>query len=191
MMGSFLWLVAKASTFYATVAETGVETHEEGGFGFNFDILETNLINLAILIGVLLFFGRKVVGKTLSDRRERIETEIQAAEKSAQEAAAALEKEQQRLASAQAEAERIRQSAEQSAHKARENILAQAAADVQRLKETASQDLNSDRERAIAQLRASVVAMALEKVESQLEAGVDDATQQNLIDRSIALLGVR
>ncbi len=185
MMGSFLWLMAKASTFYAEVAEAGAE----GGFGLDFDILETNLINLAIIIGVLLYFGRKVVGKTLSDRRDRIETEIQAAEKRAKEAAEALAQQQQNLASAQVEAERIRKNAEQSAQKARENILAQATADIQRLKETASQDLNSERERAIAQLRASVVAMALQKVESQLQTGVDNETQQKLIDRSIGLLG--
>ncbi|MEM1254426.1 MAG: F0F1 ATP synthase subunit B, partial [Cyanobacteria bacterium P01_H01_bin.21] len=30
---------------------------EEGGFGLNFDILETNLINLVIIIGVLVYFG--------------------------------------------------------------------------------------------------------------------------------------
>jgi len=31
----------------------------------------------------------------------------------------------------------------------------------------------------------------LQKVESQLQSGVDNAAQQQLIDRSIALLGVR
>lgn len=185
MMGSFLWLVAEASTF------AGEAEAEAGGFGLNFDILETNLINLAILIGVLVFFGRKVVGKTLSDRRERIETEIQSAEKSAKEAAAALAEQQQKLTSAQAEAERIRKSAQESAEQAKEKILATVAVDIQRLKETASQDLNSERERAIASLRSSVVALALEKVESQLQSGVDDATQQKLINNSIALLGGR
>ena len=187
MMGSFLWSVAEVSTFLAEAAEVG----EEGGFGLNFDILETNLINLVIIIGVLLYFGSKVVGKTLSDRRERIETEIVAAEKRASDAATALQKQQQNLASAQAEAEKIRANAEQSAQRARENILTGATADIQRLKEAASQDLNSERERAIASLRSSVVAMALQKVESQLQTGVDESTQQRLIDRSIALLGER
>ena len=187
MMGSFLWSVAEVSTFLAEAAEVG----EEGGFGLNFDILETNLINLVIIIGVLLYFGSKVVGKTVSDRRERIETEIVAAEKRASDAATALQKQQQNLASAQAEAEKIRANAEQSAQRARENILTGATADIQRLKEAASQDLNSERERAIASLRSSVVAMALQKVESQLQTGVDESTQQRLIDRSIALLGER
>lgn len=74
---------------------------------------------------------------------------------------------------------------------AQENILAQATQDIKRLQETANQDLNSERERAIAQLRSRVVAMALQKVESQLRTQVDNAAQQQLIDRSIALLGGR
>ena len=185
-MGNFLLLVAEASAVNAEAAEAGAE----GGFGLNFDILGTNLINLVIIIGVLFYFGRNLIGKILSDRRERIETAIQSAERRAKEAVTALSEQQQKLAQAQAEAERIRKNAEESAKTARENILAQAAQDIDRLQETASQDLNSERERAIAQLRQRVVAMALQKVESQLQTGVDDAAQQRLIDRSIALLGV-
>ncbi len=186
-MGNFLLLVASSSAVEAEVAEVG----ETGGLGFNFNILDTNLINLAIIIVVLIYFGRKIVGKTLSERRERIETAIQGAERRQKEAATALSEQQQKLAQAQAEAERIRKSAEDSANVARENILTQATQDIERLKESATQDLNSQRDRAIAQLRSQVVAMALQKVESQLQSGVDNAAQQQLIDRSIALLGVR
>ena len=184
-MGNFLLLVAEASAVKSEVAEAGAE----GGWGLNFNILDTNIINLAIIIGALFFFGRKVVGKILSDRRERIETAISSAERRQKEAAAALSQQQQKLDQAQAEAKRIRNSAEESASKARENIMAAAAKDIERMKETASQDLNAERERAIAQLRQRVVAMALQKAESQLRTGVDDAAQQKLIDRSIALLG--
>lgn len=186
MMGNFLLLVAAASAIDAEVA-----AGKEGGFGLNFNILDTNLINLAIIIGVLFFFGRKVVGKTLSERRERIETAISSAERRQREAAVSLSEQQQKLAQAQAEAERIRKAAEENALVARDNIMAAAAQDIERLRETASADLNSQRERAIAQVRQRVVAMALEKVESQLRGGVDNTAQQQLIERSIALLGGR
>ena len=184
-MGTFLLLVASSGAVEAELAEAGAK----GGFGFNFNILDTNLINLAIIIGALLIYGPKVVGKILSERRVRIETAIQSAEQRQKEAAKALSEQQQKLAQAQAEAERIRAESESSAKVARENILAAAVQDVERLKETAVQDLNTERERAIAQLRQRVVAMALQKVESQLRTGVDNATQQQLIDRSISLLG--
>ncbi|MBF2004526.1 MAG: F0F1 ATP synthase subunit B [Chlorogloeopsis fritschii C42_A2020_084] len=161
----------------------------EGGFGLNLDILETNIINLAILIGVLFYFGRKVVGNTLSDRRSNIETAIREAEERLKEAAGQLSDAQQKLTKAQAEAQQIRKAAEENAQATREAILAKAAEDVQRLKETAARDLSAERERAIAQLRQQVVAMALQKAESELKSGIADNTQQTLIDRSIALLG--
>lgn len=186
-MGTFLLLMAEASAVGGEVAEAAAEH----GFGLNLDVLETNLINLAIIIGVLFYFGRKVVGKTLQERRQRIETAIKSAEQRQQEAAAKLADQQQKLAQAQAEAERIRKAAEENARGAREAILAQAAVDIERMKETAAADLNAERERAIAQLRQRVVAMALQKVESQLRTEVDEAGQQRLIDHSIALLGER
>lgn len=169
--------------------EALAETESKGGFGLNLDFLETNVINLAILIGVLFYFGRKVVGNTLSERRSNIETAIREAEERLKEAAAQLSDAQQKLTKAQAEAQQIRKAAEENAQATREAILARAAEDVQRLKETAARDLSAERERAIAQLRQQVVAMALQKAESELKSGISDNAQQTLIDRSIALLG--
>lgn len=172
---------------FATEAVAEAET--EGGFGLNLDILETNLINLAILVGILFYFGRKVLSNILSERRSNIETAIREAEAQTKNAADALSQVQEKLTQAQAEAQRIRKAAEESAQAARESILAQAAQDVERLKETAARDLDTQRERALAELRARVVALALQKVESELQSGISDETQHALIDRSIALLG--
>ncbi|MBD3882753.1 F0F1 ATP synthase subunit B [Phormidium tenue FACHB-886] len=167
------------------------EAIEEHGFGINLDILETNVINLAIIVGVLVYFGRGVLGKTLTERRAKIEEAIKDAETRKSQAAASLAEQQQKLAQAQQEATRIRTEAEARAKAAREAILAQAQEDVQRLKASAAQDLNSQQERVITELRQRVAAMALEKVESQLRSGLGNDTQQQLIDRSIATIGGR
>ncbi|MEG3959134.1 F0F1 ATP synthase subunit B [Microcoleus sp. herbarium2] len=172
-----------------TVLLLATEASGEGGFGLNFDILETNLINLVIIIAVLFYFGRGFVGKILTERRSGIQEAIQEAEKRQKDAAAALAEQQQKLTQAQAEAERIRAAAEETAKKAKEAILAQAAQDVERMRATAGQELEAERERAIAQLRSAVVSLALAKVESQLKTSLDDGAQHQLIDRSIALLG--
>ncbi|PSB39964.1 ATP synthase F0 subunit B [filamentous cyanobacterium Phorm 46] len=172
-----------------TVLLLATEASREGGFGFNFDILETNLINLVIIIAVLFYFGRGFLGKILTERRSSIEAAILEAEKRQKDAAAALAEQQQKLTQAQAEAERIRAAAEQTAVKAKEAILAQAAQDVERMKATAGQELEAEQERAIAQLRSAVVSLALERVESQLKTSLDDSAQNQLIDRSIALVG--
>ncbi|BAZ48091.1 ATP synthase F0 subunit B [Nostoc sp. NIES-4103] len=187
IMGTFLLLAAEANAVGSELAEGAAE----GGFGLNLDILETNLINLAILIGILFYFGRKVLSNILSERKSNIATAIQEAEGRLKEAQIALSQAQEQLTQAQAEAQRIRKAAEENAQKAKEATLAKAAEDVERLKQTAAADLNTERERALAELRQRVAALALQKVESELRAGIADDVQQAIIERSIAQVGGR
>ncbi|NJK37326.1 MAG: F0F1 ATP synthase subunit B [Oscillatoriales cyanobacterium RM2_1_1] len=164
------------------------EASSEGGFGLNFDILETNLINLAILVGALVYFGRGFLGKLLGDRRTDIEQAIQDAEQRLKQAAEALAEQQQNLTQAQTEAERIRQEAEDRAKLLRDQILAQSIQDVERMRTTSNQEIDAERERVATQLRSEIAARALEQAEAQLRNRLDDSTQQQLIDRSLALL---
>ncbi|MDX2244047.1 MAG: F0F1 ATP synthase subunit B [Leptolyngbyaceae cyanobacterium bins.302] len=179
MLGNFVWLVAEA----------GVEASEGGGFGLNFDILETNLVNLTIVIGVVIYFGRGFLGKALGDRRSAIEAAIKEAEERRQQAAAALAEEQQKLAQAQQEATRIRAASEERAAAAKAAILEQSEQDIQRLRESVSQDVDTERARAIAELRQRVTALALQKAEAELPSHLNDDVQRGIIDRSIAMLG--
>lgn len=174
-MGTFILLTAEAL--------------EEPGFGLNLDILETNIINLAIIIGVLIYFGRGFLGKTLSERRARIEEAIKDAEQRKRDAAAALADEQQKLAQAQNEASRIIADAEERAKLVRESVLAKAQEDIERMKASAAQDLTSQQERIVSELRQRIATLALQQVETQLKSGLSEATQQQLIDRSIAMIG--
>jgi F-type H+-transporting ATPase subunit b len=167
------------------------EAHSEveGGFGLNLNIFESNLINLSILVGILFYYGRNIVGNILSERRSKIAEQIQAVEQKKKDAVSTLAAEQKKLEEAQITAAKIRALAETNAQQAKATILAQGEKEVQRLKETAGKDLNSEQERAIAQLRERVVALALEGVESRMGSVLTDEAQRKLIDSSIAKLG--
>ena len=184
-MEFFLKLAVGASLIGSEVAEAA----EEGGFGLNLNPLETNLINLAIVLAVVVYFGRNLLGKLLSERRSAIETAIKEAEQRKKDAAIALADQQQKLAQAQAEAEKIRASAEEAAKAAKAEILAKAEQDVQRMRETAAQDLNTEQDRVVAELRQRVAALALQRVESELPSRLNESVQHQLVDRSIAMLG--
>lgn len=162
---------------------------EEGGFGLNFDILETNLINLVIIIGVLIYFGGNFFGKTLSERRSSIESAIEGAEERQKKAATALAEQRKNLEEAQAQAERIKAEAKGNAEKARAAVLAQADKDIERMKASAQQDLSSQQERALRELRQRVATLALEKAETELPNALTGDVQTRLVDQSIALLG--
>ena len=161
----------------------------EGGFGFNLDILETNVINLALLVGILVYYGGKVFGEALSQRSSRIAEQIQEAERQQQEAAAALKEQEINLAEAEKTAVKIRQEAQVNAEKTKQAILAQGDKEVERMKAAAVADLNSEQAKVIAQLKQRVAALAIEQVESQLPGMLNDEAQHQLIDRSIAQLG--
>jgi len=168
---------------------TAAAAEESSGFGLNFNILETNLINLAIVVGVVFYLARNFLGKTLTERRSQIEIAIADAEKRKKEASAALANQQQKLAQAKTEATRIKTDAEASAKAARAEIMAQSVQDIERLKASAAQDLNSQQERVMTELRQRVAALAMEKVEAQLNSGLSADTQKQLVDRSIAMMG--
>ena len=172
-------------TFFLLNAEAGAES----GFGFNFDIIETNLINLGIIFVLLIVYGGKVVGNILSERRAKIEAEIKSADARAKESKDALAVAQKNLKEAQANAVNIRKEAEANAEKAKQAILAKGEQEVERLKATAAADLSSEQDRAIAQLKSKVVQMALSKVESRMGEVLNDDKQRQLVDRSIANIG--
>ena len=164
---------------------------EESGFGLNFDIIETNLINLTILIALLIYFGKSFLGQIMADRQQAIQSAIQDAEKRHREATLALSKQKENLSQAQSMAAQIKADAEQAAKTASEQILAQAARDVKRMQDEAARDLSSQRERVLSELRQRVSALAISRVEDQLRSQMDESLQQRLIDQSIALLGGR
>jgi len=174
------------------LAEEAAEAAEaaEHGFGLNFNLLETNLINIAIVVGVLFYFGRGLLGQLLGDRRAKIEADLTAAEARAQEANVALEAAQQKLAEAQAEVERLRAEAVTNAQNAKEKILAANVAEVERIKAAAVQDLDAERDRAIAEIKERISRLAIEQVEAQLQQKLADASvQQQLADRALAQIG--
>jgi len=165
------------------------ESVEESGFGLNFDLLDTNLINLVIIIGVLIVFGRKFLGETLSARKANIQSEIQDAEARKQKAVSDLASQQQKLAQAQAEAKKLVEEAHGRAESAKVAILAQADKDIERLQAEAQRDLSSQQDKIAAELRQYVVEKAIVTAESMCRSELDDASQHQLVDRSIAMLG--
>ncbi|MBE9108314.1 F0F1 ATP synthase subunit B [Nodosilinea sp. LEGE 07298] len=161
---------------------------EAGGFGVDFNILETNLINLVIIIGVLYYFGGKFLGKTLSTRRAAIKTEIVEAEQRKQEAAAALAEQQQKLAQAQQEAKKILAEAKVTADRTRDEILEQSQIDVERMRANAAQDLTSQEARVMRELQQRIATLAIERSEAALPGQLNDDLQRRLVDSSIAML---
>jgi F-type H+-transporting ATPase subunit b len=160
-----------------------------GGFGLNLNILDTNLINLVIVIGVLVWFLRGFLGGMLERRRQTILTELNDAEMRLQAANDALVQAQQDLAAAQQKAEQIRADGQARAEAVRSDSERRTIEDMARLKQDAVADLNAEAARVTDLLRREAARQAIEKALATLAGKLDVAAQARLIDQSINTLG--
>ena len=172
-------MIASLSTVFA----------HHGGFGLNLNPLDTNLINLVIVIGVLVWFLRGFLGGMLERRRQAILSDLNDAEERLKSANAALTQAQQDLAAAQQKAEQIRADGKARAQAVRADSERRTIEDMARLKQDAVADLNAEAARVSDLLRREAARQAIEKALAVLPGKLDPAAQTRLINQSIKTLG--
>jgi F-type H+-transporting ATPase subunit b len=73
---------------------------ENGSIGLNLDILETGVINIAVLVGILIYTGKDFLGSILQERKSTIVKSVQDAEDRLNEANRRLSEAQKQLSQA-------------------------------------------------------------------------------------------
>ncbi len=160
-----------------------------GGFGLNLNLIDTNLINLIIVIGVLIWFLRGFLGGMLQRRRETILAELSDSEERLKSANVALSQAQSDLAAAQQKAEQIRADGKLRAEAVRADLERRTIEEMARIKQEASADLNAEAARVNDLLRREAARQAIEKALAELPGKLDADAQLRLIDQSINTLG--
>ncbi|GEN78374.1 F0F1 ATP synthase subunit B [Actinotalea fermentans] len=148
----------------------------------------SEVIFSALALGILAWiFMRKVLPtftRILDERTARIEGGLAKAESAQEEAAEALAQYHQQLASARAEAARIREDARAEGAQIVAELRAKATADAERLVGNAQRQIEAERAQAATALRAEVGALATELASRIVgEALADEARQSRVIDR--------
>lgn len=159
------------------------------GFGVDLDILNGNLVNLAILIPVLFWFLRGFLGGILSRRREAILQDLTAAESRLSEATAQLEKAQAELAAAQETAQVILKDGQARAAAIRAEWQQRTVVEMVRLQEEAKADTASEVRRISSELRRSTADQAIALALQDLPEALSPEKQQKLLESTINSLG--
>ena len=159
------------------------------GFALNFNVFETNLINLVLVIALLVYFLKGFLGGILERRREAILADLKDAEERLVTASKALEEGQRELAQAKSTAEKILAEAKQRAELIREDGEKRPIEEMARIKQDANANLNAEAARVIEALRAETARTAIDKALAALPKRLNDAKRAELIDRSIEALG--
>ena len=151
----------------------------------NFNLLETNLVNLAIVIGVLFWFLRGFLGGILERRRSAILQDLQDAEARLKTATEELIKAQSELAAAQQKAEQIRVDGQKRAAAIRVEGEKRTISVMAAIKQGASADADAEASRIKDALRREAALAAIDKVLTDLPGRLDDEAQSQLIDSTI------
>jgi F-type H+-transporting ATPase subunit b len=138
------------------------------GFGLNTNLLETNVLNLAVVVGVVV----KVVGDSLrsllDQRRRTILSTLQEADLKAKEAKQRLEAAQRTLEEARSRVQEIRIQTVQAIEREKSAAQKQLEGDLRRLREGRNQAIQLERQRATQFISYQISTLALNSAEDIL-----------------------
>jgi|TARA_B110000971_G_scaffold217416_1_gene254234 F-type H+-transporting ATPase subunit b len=159
------------------------------GFGINTNLLETNVLNLAVVVGALVYFGGDILQSLLTNRKELIVKSLTDAEERFKEATAKLDAAKEQLSIAKTKAEEIRTQGLSTASQGRTNLLERAEEDMKRLEDTKEVSLRFEEEKAVQEVSERVRELALQQAVQTVTKRLDTNLQRRVIDLNIALLG--
>jgi len=160
----------------------------DGGISFKFDLFDSNIINLSILVGGLFYLLSGALSESLSERQQRILGAIRESEEKLQEATTRLTEGETKLAQAQIVIESIQKDAEQTAAQVKSTILTDGKAEIERLTAAAKLQIGTIENRVRKQISDYVATLALQRITMQLEGKLNSSLQQQIIDRNISKL---
>nr|UDZ59405.1 ATP synthase CF0 subunit I [Albidella oligococca] len=161
-----------------------------GSFGFNTDILATNPINLIVVLGVLIFFGKGVLNDLLDNRKQRILSTIQNSEELRRSALKQLEKARARLCKVETEANEYRVNGYSEIEREKANLINATSESLERLENYKNETLRFEQQRAINQVRQRVFQQALEGALGTLNNSLNSELHFRTISANIGILGI-
>nr|YP_011001901.1 ATP systhase CF0 B subunit [Eremophila phyllopoda subsp. obliqua]WPN88396.1 ATP systhase CF0 B subunit [Eremophila phyllopoda subsp. obliqua] len=160
-----------------------------GSFGFNTDILATNPINLSVVIGVLIFFGKGVLNDLLDNRKQRILNTIRNSEELRGGAIEQLEKARARLRKVEMEADQFRVNGYSEIEREKLNLINSTYNTLEQLENYKNETIQFEQQRAINQVRQRVFQQALQGALGTLNSCLNNELHLRTISANISMLG--
>nr|QIS62216.1 ATP synthase CF0 subunit I [Physalis chenopodiifolia] len=160
-----------------------------GSFGFNTDILATNPINLSVVLGVLIFFGKGVLSDLLDNRKQRILNTIRNSEELRGGAIEQLEKARSRLRKVENEAEQFRVNGYSEIEREKFNLINSTYKTLEQLENYKNETIQFEQQRAINQVRQRVFQQALRGALGTLNSCLNNELHLRTISANIGMLG--
>nr|UDN41377.1 ATP synthase CF0 subunit I [Abrophyllum ornans] len=160
-----------------------------GSFGFNTDILATNPINLSVVLGVLIFFGKGVLSDLLDNRKQKILNTIRNSEELRGGAIEQLEKARARLRKVEIEADQYRVNEYSQIERDKLDFIKETYKALEQEESKKNETIHFEQQRAINQVRQRVFQQALQGALGTLNRCLNNELHLRTISANIGILG--
>nr|YP_001123448.1 ATP synthase CF0 B subunit [Crucihimalaya wallichii]YP_009893745.1 ATPase I subunit [Crucihimalaya lasiocarpa]YP_010289889.1 ATPase I subunit [Crucihimalaya himalaica]A4QKR7.1 RecName: Full=ATP synthase subunit b, chloroplastic; AltName: Full=ATP synthase F(0) sector subunit b; AltName: Full=ATPase subunit I [Crucihimalaya wallichii]QKK40117.1 ATPase I subunit [Crucihimalaya lasiocarpa]UKP89567.1 ATPase I subunit [Crucihimalaya himalaica]BAF50272.1 ATPase I subunit [Crucihimalaya wallichii len=160
-----------------------------GSFGFNTDILATNPINLSVVFGVLIFFGKGVLNDLLDNRKQRILNTIRNSEELREAAIQQLENARARLRKVETEADQFRVNGYSEIEREKLNLINSTYKTLKQLENYKNETILFEQQRTINQVRERVFQQALQGAIGTLNSCLSNELHLRTINANIGMFG--
>nr|YP_010547452.1 ATP synthase CF0 subunit I [Bouteloua dactyloides]UYL23433.1 ATP synthase CF0 subunit I [Bouteloua dactyloides] len=160
-----------------------------GSFGLNTDILATNLINLTVVVGVLIFFGKGVLKDLLDNRKQRILSTIRNSEELRRGTLEQLQKARLRLQKVELEADEYRMNGYSEIEREKANLINATSMSLKQLEKSKNETLYFEKQRAMNQVRQRVFQQAVQGALGTLNSCLNTELHFRTIRANIGILG--
>nr|YP_010330663.1 ATP synthase CF0 subunit I [Pilea dolichocarpa]UNY33802.1 ATP synthase CF0 subunit I [Pilea dolichocarpa] len=160
-----------------------------GSFGFNTDIFATNPINLSVVLGVLIFFGKRVLNDLLDNRKQRIWKTIRNSEELRKRALEQLEKARSRLRKVEMEADQFRVNGYSEIEIEKLNLINSTSKTLEQLENYKNETIHFEQQRAIHKVRQRVFQQALQGALGTFNSCLNNELHLRNISTNIGMFG--
>ena len=149
--------------------------------------LIAQIVNFLILVAILAKFAYKPLMQALEDRQNKIDENLDSAERDKKAAEQLKSEYKQQLVDVRIQAQAIVEKAEKLAEENRDRILEDARSESARILKSAQEDIVRERELALSQLRAEVVALSMAAaskiIQQQMNADINASLVTDFIEK--------
>jgi F-type H+-transporting ATPase subunit b len=187
-MMSIRLAVVLAGILAAALADPSIAAAAaEGGSGDKWGVWLTigRFFNLAVLIGVLVWVGRRPLSSFFAARTRGIHEQLAQAETARRAAEAKLAEMEARMGGLDGELRELKATAEREAQAESARLAAEAERDAQKIVARARQEIEGLTRVAQLELKAHAAELSVELAERMLRSEIDDADRGRLFERFV------
>ena len=158
------------------------------GFGFNTNLLETNILNLAVVLPLVFSLGKDTLTSILDTRREKILSSLRSADDRFKQAQLELDAAKSELALAAEKVKEIQSEGQKTLEALRLEETKRYEELHQRFDDLKEETVRLEEEKVVNTFRQQLISVAFEKAIEGIRSHMDEKLHRKYIDAKIALM---